>query len=1221
MNHRPSFFVSQRGAALVLTLMALVLLAIFAVAFLASVAGNRATADSSAGQVFTQALSDSVVDLVKSQIAVGTQTTDGGTDVLWASQPGAIRTFGANGAGRQTFKLYSAADMTPASFSAAADVPSAAQAANLATWTDLNQPVLVPDNPPVAGSTGVLRYPILPPPDSLDSVGGVPVDNPATATQEGIQGFSINATSTPGYTSGNASATNNPASMFVRWIYVLADGSMVAAQEASNTPPGTATVTGATPQNPIVGRVAFWTDDETSKVNINTASEGTFWDVPRANTAGERLFSSLQPVINEFQRLPGHPAMTSLSAVLGGWLPPPVAGRYDNLSQYYSIAPRINDKNASGNLDGTLAGTQSLSTTMQALALDRDRIYASGEEVLFSGTGTAPSAPSLRTLNPQITKDIARKTGAFLTASSRAPDLNPFGQPRVTIWPLMLPPRPRTTQEGLLDFCSTVGGRRYAFTRNDPVSRTADAGGRNATLLTYLRSLTSRAIPGFSNATFASKYGVPERDQILVNIFDFIRSSVPLVSGIDTAKNFTPTPNVVYPISVSLEGINYKGFGSMKTVAELDILFYAYDQVADPTATPPKPAGRFMQAVVIPHFYFPHLGYTDSSYFPYRMAGLSGMQMQVGGTNYPLGVDNLMTWLNARPHFQIAGFPGAGFGAAINFISDPGGTTKTLVRPATPDPLTQYPFYSDPVLIPPNSIGNFTLTAGTISLEILAADKITRIQLVNISIPQTTLSFPVPAVNANPALTANSQFSARFGVAVPGNNVTQLYYPGDRVMGFVVDPIGPARGDIRLVAGLENVPTSYFAAVSASGADPNIRTNVRGTRYEEPYAVPSGNLVAGLSAYSSAANPPRNLKAQPFVPPGLNGALMSPGNAPGDWTTSMANYADGAGLDFPDMFGSNEAAHFDLQSAVDSLASGIFYAPNRSMPSPIVFGSLPTGVQRGQPWQTLLFSPVSAAAMAGSTHPGSVDPADHLLLELFRMPVIQPYAMSDRFSTAGRINLNYQMVPFGHITRKTGLYALLKAARVYAVPDADVGTYKVAGRPPVSGKNIGGTPSSGNYRLPVDVDQTLKGFDAKFGNNDVFRTASQICEMPLYPTGQTWDAAGSNIKTFWSGRRLTGDNMRENPYRDLYGRVTVQSNTYTVHYRVQALKKVPGGDAAVWDEARDKVVGDFRGSTLIERFIQNDDPALTTDFASDPGGARLDSLYKFRTLGNRRFAP
>jgi hypothetical protein len=93
--------------------------------------------------------------------------------------------------------------------------------------------------------------------------------------------------------------------------------------------------------NPIVARVAFWTDDESCKVNINTASEGVFWDTPVAvsqppvsdasepDPAGNAAYISdpnqvfewdlaqRQPDAREYQRFPGHPATTSLSPVLG----------------------------------------------------------------------------------------------------------------------------------------------------------------------------------------------------------------------------------------------------------------------------------------------------------------------------------------------------------------------------------------------------------------------------------------------------------------------------------------------------------------------------------------------------------------------------------------------------------------------------------------------------------------------------------------------------------------------------------------------------------------------------------------------------------------------------------------------------------------------------------------------------------------------------------------
>src|SRR5690606_6897139 len=97
--------------------------------------------------------------------------------------------------------------------------------------------------------------------------------------------------------------------MPVRWLYVLEDGTTVAAVGSGTT----ATIPGATVQNPVVARIAFWTDDETSKLNINTASHGAFWDIPRVASYEDRdRMARFQPARREFQRYPGHPAMTSL---------------------------------------------------------------------------------------------------------------------------------------------------------------------------------------------------------------------------------------------------------------------------------------------------------------------------------------------------------------------------------------------------------------------------------------------------------------------------------------------------------------------------------------------------------------------------------------------------------------------------------------------------------------------------------------------------------------------------------------------------------------------------------------------------------------------------------------------------------------------------------------------------------------------------------------------
>ncbi len=70
---------------------------------------------------------------------------------------------------------------------------------------------------------------------------------------------------------------------------------------------------------------------------------------------------------------------------------------------------------------------------------------------------------------------------------------------------------------------------------------------------------------------------------------------------------------------------------------------------------------------------------------------------------------------------------------------------------------------------------------------------------------------------------------------------------------------------------------------------------------------------------------------------------------------------------------------------------------------------------------------------------------------------------------------------------------------------------------------------------------------------------------------------------------LTGDNLRERPYGDLYPRISVKSNVFTVHYRVQQLKNT-GSDPTVWLESKGVILGEDRGSTMVERYL---DPRAT----------------------------
>ncbi|MEP6668911.1 MAG: Verru_Chthon cassette protein A [Chthoniobacter sp.] len=325
-----------------------------------------------------------------------------------------------------------------------------------------------------------------------------------------------------------------------------------------------------------------------------------------------------------------------------------------------------------------------------------------------------------------------------------------------------------------------------------------------------------------------------------------------------------------------------------------------------------------------------------------------------------------------------------------------------------------------------------------------------------------------------------------------------------------------------------------------------------------------------------------------------------------------------------------------------------FTSPSRQMPSPGMFGSLPSQVPENFGWQTLCFSPVPA----GTGHPGNQDPKDHLLLDLFQMPVVEPYPISEPFSTAGKVNLNYRIAPFDYIRRSTALRGALYPLRVTVVDSQGASnvsnssqflTYKTgqltAGFTPLNGPNGNPLPIPTNFRKELDRDLTIAGFDGFYDfyagdpDNGFFKSASQVCERYFYPRNDISAYAGtpsgetSALQTYWAkSGDLTGDNEREKPYTDLYPRVTTKSNTFTVHMRVQTLRQAargPGGNYATWVEGKDNVLGEYRGASTIERYIDPADPRFATgpSNAINPDQKSVEPLYRFRVVINKKFTP
>ena len=544
------------GSALVIVLAFLVIVTGMIMAFFSSVTNEQIGAKAGAVSITDHNLADSVANIIISQLRDATvgyaHNTDGSLNsnspLCWASQPGLIRTYDTNAEPYVAYKLYSArSDLFTGAVTVSSDLPSSGWISSISAYTDLNAPVI---------SRGNTNYPIFDPYMTNRSNGASLVD-----------GFSIsNAPVLAG--------VSNQAAMPVLWLYVLKDGTVIAPDSNSVI---SATFTNATKQpskaNPIVSRIAYWTDDETCKLNINTASEGAFWATPSFSTSKDVAMGLFPPAAHEFNRYPGHPASTSLSPVLWSYLGlsspqqmlealPTAASSYNAVSgtmtpvisslaanYYQTVLSNISPRYAWG---GSKAGSASVLNSVSGIptngpitSLGTNRLYGSVDEFFFAATNTSTPARQVNPLGAFQARDVSRLR-FFLTADSRSPEVNPLNQPKLALWPVPASGRTmtanpfsapaasnRTITDKIIAFCSTLGTNAYYFTRYDATSATNDMSGRNQVLYSFLRKSLDVPIPGFigsftSSGKWSGGSSSLQADQISTLVFDYIRSCINL---------------------------------------------------------------------------------------------------------------------------------------------------------------------------------------------------------------------------------------------------------------------------------------------------------------------------------------------------------------------------------------------------------------------------------------------------------------------------------------------------------------------------------------------------------------------------------------------------------------------------------------------------------------------------------------------------------------------
>ena len=1112
------------GVALVVVLAFLVLMALVVIGFFSRTINLRKATAQQQAAGNARVLADTVVNFVQGQID---HATSAGAEKTWASQPGAVRLFDASGKLERIYRLYSAPETTETDPKVlATDLPPNDWPNLPGLWVDLNAPVTFKD----PGGQTVSRFPVLDPRDPSDPTDPMKI-NPT-------EGFKL--VSAPGATQ------QQPAPMPVRWMYVLRDGTLSAGQPGAG---GAVQVPGAGANNPITGRIAFWTDDETCRLNINTAAGAaftgagappTFWDTPRFDAPDERRFGIFSPAAREFQRYPGHPATTSLSKVFPSLTSP----------QLLALTPRYR---FGGSEDGAKIATQSV-------AAKTERLYSAVGELLFdqsrSDTRSPAGVPTFKLSEEQL--ECAR---FFLTAHSRSPETTLFGTPRVSMWPVHSNPAKRNATDGLLAFASRVNNTDYHFQRSLPGAGTADiALPRNRQLLDYLDSLTSKPVPGFGGS-LAAKYGV-DRQDILVKSFDYIRSTNLADPSLAAANQYAASGVVVpsrHP-AWTANGQPLQGLGRFPVINEVSLWFVA--QGRGPTPPDPKmvpapihpqqagnrskagdaafwlPASPGVAANSVPaanrmavqaYFVFgifdPGQGWgpITGGNILVRVRGLQGLSVKAGAETFPLNMPAdaaVRNWLGSPgspPGNPTSLFGGRGWGGNRGFrefilMYGPGGdpagsngnpTGRTCVPLGTnPDGKAKtYPFYSDILSLP---VGNMELlsSSGPVVVELYAnpAEGFTPSNLV--STYELDLSKLTNTQTPVPALADNQTNSFGLPTGVPGaeklahlDRALMLAWEGKPYFGksirqedvfWSMVPSGPGvAGDYRLLANPLN-SASRFVAHSrvASGNKLAFTMKWDGGAFPGGTQTASGKLVKGAS-YSNT----------PSLPSGIDGVTAAnDGVTLGDWDNGFSSVPDGPYINKADEgnaqgLGTNSSPYFDAQFWNSTgIIPGLF-SPNRMIPSAGMLGSLPTGSVSGRPWQTLLFRP-------GPTgHIGATSPRDHLFLDLFWMPVAEPYAISEPFSTDGKVNLNYQIQPFTYIKRNTALRSVLASEAVARVPKGEANRYK--------SKQTYGTGLPTNARLPISLDEThgaLRQFEEKFAAGDVFRSGTEICDFSCRPT-------------------------------------------------------------------------------------------------------------------------
>ena len=1208
---------------MVIVLSCVALLSLLALGMMGSASFVRSSATATAEADAAQLLADTAVQVALAQLRTGTES-DGshGAAAPWTSQPGQITIHKLNGAPDHRVRLYSAPEMITRGDAADPDPP--AWTAMKGQYADINAPIL--------HSGGGLAFPVADPRAAVAGPAGPPVE-----------GFSIDLRRAPDGT--GVAATEGSLPMPVHWIYQLEDGTCGTLDDSGAFVSGGQSRPG--PANRITGRFAFWTDDESCKVNVNTASEGVFWDTPRADTEQERALAAFQPLGWEYHRQPGHPSAVCLSSVLAPGrrfhpqgFPGSEAARAGKLTAMRSAdflwLLQLGRQAAGFSWEGTSVGGTAAAGFFSPQLSPGLPLPRSGDIHDLTWDASPADEGSRAVASWFRGRDDRRAALAgrqfFLTTRNAAPETTLADTPRIALWPIhatvadgtAVPAGPlqrSTAYDHAVAAAARVGSRTYCVQRTRPGDGFFDfqaaGGGANAALLGYLRGITERPVPGFYRPgegmrTFADKYGSgprSDREGMLLGMLDYLRaanfsdgqlaaeSQFPVLCPANAHEGF----GQVTPLQTAPPGADgLRGMGRMLTVSEVALFMICRAEVRPDGSIRGNPSSMNRSALTLPgqreievglllEAFVPSHGWAD--YRPYVSIALAGGEPQALPDSpgpWPDMYLNGMPLVPAvsRPHAQSPADPPA------QWISWGGHAGFRC--------LSQRLIQFRPVVVGAAKDGG--LAALDFSGTDLPGNIGRRFKLAVYDHPGSAASgtsgrgdlvqligLEFPPIRSSIRLPELPQIIGSAGlterVLAATRRAQPLLQPGD-----VVQSLVPHHGDYRVVAMRSHHDTGE-ARPLLFRPHPDWGRRAQAHSLCEPSLHSAEGTASGRTGgYFPDLPVPADSAADWCGVPGSGPQVT------GDFDNGVAGAPDGPYSNRPDdghlqPLAGGGVPYFSVAAAgmaVPPVSAAVFSA-HRQIPSAVMFGSLPVRPASGTPWQTLLFRPQPG-------HPGAAQLPDYLLADNFWQPVVEPHPVSLHLETEGRVNLNHEIVPFGWITRRTALHAVFKPETIMAIPDHAAATYK-NGRSPED-----------RFRHFIDTEATLRLWETMRGRKP-FLTAAEICSLPLVPEGYSGELSSEALAAWWQRHRLTGDNSRERPYARLLPHFTARSNVFRVHFIAESIK---GSGHHTYHPERDRITSQRRGSCRIQRQLDTCDPSIPDFAGSGAASASLRHHYRWQ---------